>query len=378
MSCFTVTRDRILALVLSVMLAYAGVIALRGNVNGKNGILWGLLSVVLFSFVYCMTGPCDKVEMMDGGCEACSVGVEMMKGGGSGEHGDGKGGHGGDDKKSGNGGNGRNGGNGGNSGKKHAPKPADGKQHSTAVPMNLDGKAVKPEHHKKKHHVPASQNGKGKDSPGTGGAGIGAGGKLHDDKEQKALENNKRYEKRGVAMPSQSDLLDVDSSPVTININYSNEVDSQNVEKNSHNRKIEVKDVMREIGNRQIYPGGGELIEPCDGDNCVDNRTYNGYCNKGAYQLAQMQREILNLRRKYNQLAYLNDNPYMPLNQDGMGEGGRRCSVCPLEANGQFASFEGLKKMAEDEPYVNPMMPGVTNRWRGRGGNNPGMDDYSV
>ena len=372
MGCFTVTRDRILALILSVMLAYAGVIALRGNVGGKNGIVWGLLSIVLFSFVYCMTGPCDRVEMMNGGCESCTtgaeslVGMETMKG----EKGEKVGGKVEEKEVKGETVGGKMGGEFGERGERGDPQPADGKHHSTAVPMNLDRKAVKPAHHKKKEHVPASQNGARK-------LEGNPTGQLEDDKEQKALEQNKRHEKRGVAMPSQSGLMDVDSSPVTININYSNEVDSQNVEKNSRNRNMEVRDVMREISNRQIYPGGGEIVEKCDGDNCVDNRTYNGYCNKGAYQLSQMQREILNLRRKYNQLAYLNDNPYMPLNQDG-GEAGRRCSVCPLEANGQFASFEGLKKMAEDEPHINPMMPGVTNKWDGRGGNNPYGEEYGV
>jgi len=374
MTCFQMTKGRLLVLLVSLALAYAAVIGLRGNIQGKNLLLWLLLATVLFSFGYCVDGSCS-VEGFDGECGECGACgecagvraairgaagpsddgiVETMKGqGGGGKHGGGKAHH--DHPHP----------------EHHHPvhekniKPAAGKHHAT-VPMKLDKDAVKkPAHQQKKHqkHKPASQN--------TAPDALLATGKLEDDKHKKAQDINRQNEKRGAALPSQSGLMELDSAPVTININYSNEVDSNNKEKNSNNRRMEVRDVMREISKRQIYPGGGEIVEPCDGDNCVDNRTYNGYCNKGAYQLAQMQREILNLKKKYSNMAYLNDNPYMPMNEEG-----KRCSVCPLEANGQFASFEGLRKMAQDEPTVNPMMPGMTNRWARRAGNNDPVEDY--
>lgn len=352
MGCFEITKGRILVLLVSLMIAYAGVIALRGNIKGKNMLLWILLALVLFSFGYCVDGSCQE-NFSGGDCTSCSGADLMIEGmhggvGGGDEH------HHRVPPKM----------------EEEKPKPADGKHHSTAVPMKLDPSAVKhhkPAHHKKEHqkHKPASHNG------GVGGAGKRPTGKLEDNKHKRAVDHNNQLERRGDALPSQSGLMDVDSSPVTININYNSEVDSDNVEKNSNNRKMEVREIMREIGNRQIYPGGGEIVEPCAGDNCIDNRTYNGYCNKGAYQLSQMQREILNLKKKYSQMAYLNDNPYMPMNQEG-----KRCSVCPLEANGQFASFEGLKNMAKDQPTVNPMMPGVVNRWATRAGNNDPVEDY--
>lgn len=365
-NCFEMTKTRVLVLIVAIMLSYAGVIAIRGNVSGKNMLLWGLLSLVLFSFGYCIDGSCDDKmeEGFDGGCASCTIGIEGMHGG---KHSSGGNHHTNEHKPKsttmkldGN-----------------AVKPADGKHHSTAVPMKLDSDAVKhakPAHHQKRHqkHKPASQNGVSGTSGASGDdSGVKPTGKLEDDKQKNAVQHNQRMERQGVAMPSQSGLMELESTPVTININYNNEIDSDNIEKNSRNKSLQVGEVMREIGKRNIYPGGAELLESCDGDNCIDNRTYNGYCNKGAYQLAQMQKEILNLRRKYSDLAYLNSNPYMPLN-----EANKKCSVCPVEANGQFASFEGLKGMAEDQPTVNPMMPGVVNRFITRGGNNYPVEDY--
>ena len=359
MDCCKITKSKILIFLVSVMLGYAGVIALRGNVNGKNMLLWILLSLVIFSLGFCLDGSCPIDDSVDGenfvgGCGSCGSDAFLAETMVAGKP-------------------------------RYGSKPMKTKDANKNVKEGeKEGEKEKEEEEKmrRRKHEEASERFKRiererqekKIEMKRERDARKPRHRLYDNKHSEAMKRNKRDEKRGITLPSVSNLMDTNDTPVTININYNSEIDSDNIERNSNNRKkIEVHDVMNEINRRNIYPGGGAIVEPCYGDNCVDNRVYNGYCNKGAYQLAQMQREILNLKNKYAQMAYLNDNPYMPMNQDGNG----KCSVCPLESNGQYASFEGLKKMAEDEPYINPMMPGVTNRWINRGGNNDlGKDDY--